>query len=80
VVSRHPSKAVAAARSAASASAGPETGARAYDSPVLGSTVSLVWPVAAAACLPLTKLLSCKVLGTGEATISTVTDNSTVHK
>ena len=75
VVSRHTSNAPAAARSAASTSAGPETGARAYSSPVLGSTTALVWPAAAATYSPLTKLFK-----TADATDPTLADNRTVHK
>jgi hypothetical protein len=58
VVSRQPSKAPAAAPSAASTSSGPDTGARAYSSPVLGSTTALVWPAVAAAYSPLMKLFN----------------------
>ena len=56
VLSRQPSKAVAAARMAASTSAAEETGACANTSPVVGSTRSLVRPSAAATCSPATKL------------------------
>ncbi len=55
VVSRQVSKAAAAARSAASTSPEPDTGAVAYASPVLGSTTSLTWPLAASVKWPFTK-------------------------
>ena len=45
VVRFHPAKAVAALRSARSTSAGPETGASANGSPVLGSMTGAVGPV-----------------------------------
>ena len=75
VVSRQTSNAPAAARSAASTSAGPETGACAYGSPVLGSTTSLTWPDAAATYSPFTKLRNI-----AELTASTLADIRFVHK
>jgi len=61
----HPSWAAAAARSAASRSAGLETGARAYSLPVLGSTTSLARPEAGGTCSPLTKLASSRTRAVG---------------
>ena len=75
VVSRQASNAPAAACSAASTSAGPDTGARAYSSPVLGSTTAVVSLAVAATYSPFTKLFS-----TAEVTAPTLADNRIVHK
>ena len=56
VVSRHDSNAAAAASIAASTSAGPESGASPYCSPVAGLITAVVRPSEASMCLPLTKL------------------------
>jgi hypothetical protein len=55
VVSRHDSNAAAAACMAASTSAGPDSGAVAYSSPVTGSMTGLVRPSAASTYFPSTK-------------------------
>src|SRR5215471_14159835 len=58
VASRQVPNAAAAAFRASSTSAAPDNGARAYASPVLGSTTSLYVPSRGSVCFPFTKLLS----------------------